>query len=149
MTARDPQGQRVYNWEGRWKDWNRSTLTMEEMTDVVRWACRQYGMVAPRVKGHRGKDYSFSQGDLVSFNFADRNPAIALHESAHYITDAIFPNERLAHHSPQWAGIYLWLLENYGVAPRIALHTSAKAAGIRWVVTWVVSPKRLRPRSLA
>lgn len=145
---RDPQKHRVYAWEAEWHDWNHSGLTLKECRDVVRWACHKYGVKPPRVAQHDGRAYSFSQGDpfnLISFRRDQKNAAIALHEAAHHISGKIFGNT-IADHSPEWMGIYLWLLEGFRVAPRIALHASARAKRIRWVATWGVSPKRLRRR---
>lgn len=139
----DRQQQRVYAWEAQWADWNAGHLSLRGARSVVRWACKKYGLPPPVVKQHPGKAYSFSCGSLISFSKGQRNSAIALHESAHYIATHIFGNS-IEHHAQEWLGIYLWLLEGYRVAPRIALHASAKAKGLRWTPTWVVSPKRLR-----
>lgn len=147
---KDPQRKRVYAWEGCWCDWVRSTLTLRETLDVVNWACSKYGLRCPFITTHPGKADSFSQADgapnggpVISFQGDQKNPAVALHEAAHYIHDAIF-GDKGAHHSAEWLGIYLWLLEGYRVAPRRALHASARAARLRWVATWTVSPKRLQ-----
>lgn len=148
---KDPQRKRVYAWEGHWCDWVRNTLTLRKAQAVVRWACEKYGLRCPVIRQHDGTADSFSQADggpgglpLISFRASDqKNPAVALHEAAHYIHDAIF-GDKGAHHSPEWMGIYLWLLEGYRVAPRRALHASAKTARLRWVATWTVSPKRLQ-----
>lgn len=148
-SLKDPQRKRVYAWEGGWCDWVRSTLSLGGARAVVRWACDKYGLPCPTVVQHDGAADSFSQADgasggpLISFQRGQRNPAVALHEAAHYIHDAIF-GDKGAHHSAEWMGIYLWLLEGYRVAPRRALHASARAARLRWVATWTVSPKRLQ-----
>lgn len=82
------------------------------------------------------------RGSYVTFNRGTLNPPIVLHECAHYICDAIF-GTKLEDHCPEWLGIYMWLLEGWRVAPRKALQASAKARGLRWMQTWLVSPKRL------
>lgn len=148
---KDPQRKRVYAWEGGFCDWVRSTLTLAEARAVVRWACDKYGLPCPTVSQHMHAGDSYSQADgsvtkgpLISFKAADqKNPAVALHEAAHYIHDAIF-GDKGVHHSAEWLGIYLWLLEGYRVAPRTALLASARAARLRWVAIWTVSPKRLQ-----
>ena len=139
----DPQRERVYAWENEWHDWNIGSLTLAECRAVVRWACEKYGVTPPRVEQHRDRQYSFSQGGLISFRTDQKNAAVALHEAAHYICDQIF-GDTVAHHSPEWMGIFLWLAEGYRLAPRTALHASAKAKRIKWTATWLVSPKRLR-----
>ena len=142
---RDPQRERVYKWEAEFHDWNIGSLTLAECRAAIRWACEQYGITSPRVEQHRDKEYSYSKGDLISLRLDQKNAAVSLHEAAHYICDQIF-GSTVAPHSPQWMGIYLWLLEGYRVAPRVALHASAKARRIKWVQTWLVSPKRLGRR---
>lgn len=142
-VSKDPQCKAVYAWETEWADWNRGTCTLTEMREIVHWACGKYGLTPPAVKQHHTGEYSYSQGPLISFNLTHKNPAIALHESAHYICDQIFGPD-LAHHCPEWMAVYLWLLEGWRLAPRKALHASAKARGIRWLATWLVSPKRLK-----
>jgi hypothetical protein len=148
---KDPQVKRVYAWEGQHADWMRSTLSLRGTRAVVKWACDKYGLPCPIIRQHYHTDDSYSQADgapggrpLISFRAADqKNPAVALHEAAHYIHDAIF-GDKGVHHSTEWLGVYLWLLEGYRIAPRTALHASAKAAGLRWVPTWIMSPKRLQ-----
>lgn len=149
---KDPQKKRLYAWEGCYCDWVRSTLTLAGTREVVRWACDKYGLRAPVIVQHEGKAESFSQADgsatggpIISFQQDQKNPAVALHETAHYIHDEIFGSKG-PHHSAEFLGIYLWLLEGYRVAPRSALHASARAARLRWVATWTVSPKRLQRR---
>jgi hypothetical protein len=143
---RDIQRDRVYSWEGDFHDWNVRSLSLREARRVIHWACDQYGLIPPSVMQHDGRALPYSQGAKISFNRKVVNPALALHESAHYICDEIF-GTRLAPHCPEWMAIYLWLLEGYRIAPRTALHASAKARGIRWLPTWTVSPKRLYRRN--
>lgn len=143
MARPDPQLSRAYKWEASFIDWDRSTRTLGEVRGIIDWACLTYGVRPPRVTQHPEYYASFSQDRLISFNRWQRNPAVALHEAAHFISDAIF-GDTIAHHAPEWLGIYIWLLEAYKVAPRAALHASAKAAGLRWLPASVISPKRLR-----
>jgi hypothetical protein len=144
-VSRDPQQSRVYAWEGQWKDWNRRTITLKAARSLARMACEEYGLKPPRLTTHAGKAYSYSQGDLVSFEEGQVNRAIVLHECAHYITGAIF-GDAIAHHSPEWMGCYLWLLVRFHIAPRIALEASAKAKRITWMPLGTMSPKRLKRR---
>lgn len=150
---KDPQRHRVYSWEAAWSDWNRGTLSLAGAREVVRWACHKYGIPSPRVTQHKDRQFSYSKGapeNVISFRLDQRNPAVALHEAAHHISGVLFGERTtMADHAPEWLGIYLWLLEGYRVAPRTALHASAKAAGLRWVPTWTMSPKRLQRRRRA
>ena len=145
---RDAQRKRVYAWEHEFSDWNRSGYSLKECRAVVKWACDKYGLPTPRVTQHDNKSFSYcivGEKPVISFGIDQKNAAVALHEAAHYICDRIF-GAGLEDHCPQWMGIYLWLLEGYRIAPRTALHASAKARKIRWVQTWLVSPKRLGRR---
>lgn len=147
---KDPQQQRVYAWETDFADWNRETLTLQECRAVVAWACSKYGVKTPTVGQHTGKNWSYAieRGGrvYVSFMHEQKNPAVALHEAAHVIADAIFGTTAQAH-GPEWLGIYLWLLEGYRLVPRSALWASARAKRLRWTATWTMSPKRLRRRN--
>lgn len=143
---KDSQRKRVYLWESQWSDWNAENMTLAQAREVVHWACKKYGMRPARVKQHTGRAFSFAQEGTISFRRDHKNSAIALHESAHYIADVIFADAHTEDHGPEWLGIYLWLLEGARVAPRIALHSSARAKRLRWVPTWVMSPRRLKRR---
>lgn len=146
---RDIQESKVYKWEEKWRDWNRETASLKELRELIHWACKKYGLKPPAVKQHQGTAYSYSLGNVISFRRDQKNPAIALHETAHFICDKIFTEENLEDHSPEWLGIYMWLLEGARVAPRLALHSTAGAHRLRWVATWIVSPFRLGARMRA
>lgn len=143
MRRPDPQKKAVYRWEGKWRDFNRSTRTMRQLTTIVRNACRLYGLQPLRVTSHLGKEYSFFQVDKISFNHEQKNEAIALHECAHYICDHYF-GDAIAVHSEQWMGIYMWLLRNNRYAPTIALTSSAAEDEIRWAPLYSVDPAELK-----
>lgn len=138
----DPQRDRVYGWEAQWADWNSQAISLGKAREYVHWACGLYGLCPPSVKRHRTNEYSYSQGTLISFHPAQVNRGIALHEASHFICDEVFGPD-MAHHCPQWMGIYLWLLVTARIAPPVALFASARAAGIKWCPMWTVSPKRL------
>lgn len=128
----DPQADAVYAWEEEWADWNRETITLAETRAHVREACRIHGLKPPPVRQHPGSAMSFSldDGTLISFNTKHKNPAIALHEAAHYICDRLHPQAQP--HGPRWLGIYMDLLVTAGVAPKSALYASARAHKLRW-----------------
>lgn len=73
------------------------------------------------------------------------NPAIVLHESAHSITDWILGWEGPAH-GPEWLGVYMVLLEDFGIAPRVALHASADKVGLSYRTREYVAPSVIRRR---
>jgi hypothetical protein len=145
-NLKDPQQRRVYAWEAQWADWNARACTLGKAREYVSWACGLYRVKPPRVRQHPGNEYSFSQGDLISFNHSQVNRAIALHEAAHYICDHLF-DVGDQHHCREWFAIYLWLLIKARIAPIIALFASARAKRIRWLPLWQISPKRLAGRA--
>lgn len=67
----------------------------------------------------------------MSFSRKGKNAATALHEAAHLIAHDLY-GDRGQDHGPTFLGVYMWLLETAGVAPRIALHATARAHGLRW-----------------
>lgn len=140
--SRDPQQLKVYKWEGEWADWNSATISLAKAREYVRWACELYWVEAPKVIRHAGNEYSWSDGMTISFQKGQVSRAIALHEVAHHICNAMF-GLKTPGHGPEWMAVYLWLLIKARIAPKTALLASAKAKGIKWLPLWQVSPKRL------
>lgn len=138
----DTQQQRVYAWEHQWVEWNVATINLKQARELIYWACDLYNVEPPTVKTHRGKAMSYSDGLVIDFMLSHVNRAVALHEVAHHICNAIF-SEGIQNHGPEWLAVYLWLLIQARIAPRTALCASAKAAGLKWLPLWEVSPKRL------
>lgn len=60
-----------------------------------------------------------------------KNMAVAMHEAAHHIVFKLC-GWRVKDHGPTFLGVYLWLLEKSGVAPKAALHASARVFKLRW-----------------
>jgi hypothetical protein len=157
-VAPDPQRDKLYAWEARFRDWSRKTDSLKACRQYARTACAYYGIPPPSVRSHGGRAYSWSQADgnyaqintvrakgkshsVISFN-RDRglNVPTALHEAAHAIASVLLPWE-MADHDPRFVGIYLWLLVKARIAPRAALEASLTAAGVQW-------DKKTTPRSL-
>ena len=133
MPEKDPQREAVYEWETEFRDWNRQTLTLQETRQYVKTACAYYGLEAPPVRPTEGKkEWAYMMGDGAHMAFSEwcRNPAIALHESAHFITLKLAPTA--ADHGPTWLGIYMWLLAKAVVAPPEALAASARKYKLKW-----------------
>jgi hypothetical protein len=135
---RDPQARLVYRWEGKWKDWNRTTMTLQECRDLIKWACRHFKLkISPRVKQNKNRNMSYSRSDVpkpfISLRAADhKNRCVALHEAAHFIADEIFGN-KVQWHGKEFMGVYIRLLIKSRIAPAVALITSAKAEGLEWL----------------
>lgn len=136
---RDPQQERVYQWENDWVQWNKSTETLTSLRAVIRAACRMYGLkVPPVVKQHDGGKYAWSlsgvkgKRDVISIQAkSQKNVATALHEAAHIIADSIF-KDTVQDHGPEFLGVYMTLLERTHVAPREALHATARKYRLKW-----------------
>jgi hypothetical protein len=135
---RDSQQARVYLWEDGFRSFIERTTTRKDIRWLIRKACALYGVDAPsvqfrsRASGKRmrlSSDYDPSQ-HAITIGIKDCNHAIAMHEAAHAITDDL--HEGVEDHGPEFLGVYLDLLEWANVAPRSALHASAKASGLRW-----------------
>ncbi len=154
--VRDDQQKAVYAWEDQWKDWNRPTMSKQELRVLMRRAERLYGVepawltFPKRNRGAHGKRLA-SQYDpgthAIHLRPRHRNVAVALHETAHAIHDCLFgpwsrPN--LQAHGPLWLGIYLTLLISAKIAPRAALLASAKEKGLKWAPLGKVAPGKIR-----
>lgn len=151
--ANDPQQKRLYEWETGWLDWNRTTLRMPALRKIVARACRKYGVKPPAVRAHRGKMWSTYDPlkRSVTFERSQRNHAVALHEAAHHILYVLTDEaeiDEFEDHGSEFLGVYLWLLNEFKIAPRIALETSARAEGLRFLRAEAASPMRFRRRVL-
>lgn len=131
----DAATRRVYRWEEQWASWNTGSLKLKQMRELVTWALGAYKIPHIPVRSHNGRDMSFYLASdahpMISFNKEHHNAAIGLHEAAHHITDTLYGRD-LAEHCPEWLGIYLWLMTEANIAPRVALESSAKAMGLKW-----------------
>lgn len=136
----DPWQTAVYAFEYAWADWRRKTLTLKEVKAGIRRACRLYGLRPPRVGTHPGNAYSWHCDGRISFKRRHMNPAVALHETAHYITDALF-GDSPEDHGVAFQGVYFWLLTQAGIAPASALQAGAREHGLKWRL---LSPETVR-----
>lgn len=59
------------------------------------------------------------------------NPAVALHETSHYITDALF-GDSPEDHGVAFQGVYFWLLLQSRIAPESALRAATRDFGLKW-----------------
>lgn len=161
QRSKDPQQQAVYKWEAEWKAWNRSTATLKELRDVVRWACKRYSVKKlPLVKTHDSGEFSFcfeapGKPAIISMQRKwQMNPAVALHEVAHYICDEIFPGVPVKgkkypqpvvqDHGVEWLGIFMSLMQDAGVIPVVALHSTARSHKLKWLPYAEIGPTAFR-----
>lgn len=147
----DKQQKRAYDWEDGWLHWNKATLTPHQVRGVVQRACSKYRIPVPVCRFHtadhvKGKLHP-TQYDpnehYIEFRPRHHNEAIALHESAHAIVDTLLGPYREAH-GPYWLGVYLWLLQDHGLAPKDALLASAKNARLTWAPLGKIAPNKIR-----
>jgi hypothetical protein len=143
---RDRQRTKVYAWEDTWGCASNRGLKLAGARHWVRWACGQYGIKPPIVRGHyrvRGGT-SFYQPDdhIIEFRKRHLNIWVSLHEAAHAICDILLDVEEA--HSPQWLGIFLALLEKAKVAPGVALRASADAARLSYIPSGRIGPRKIR-----
>lgn len=130
----DPWGQNVYRFEEDWPDWNRGTLTLAECRALHAKACEAFNIEACPVRQHEGRMMSYLNSlpgaYYISLRLDHKNPAVVLHETAHYITDRY--HKRTQDHGPTFQAAYFWLLARSGIAPREVLAASARKHGLRW-----------------
>lgn len=128
-------------------------MTENAARDLVGAACRKYRIPAPEIRFPKNdrrlgkKVASTYHPDLHLIKLRPRhmNAAIVLHETAHAITDWILGTD-LEPHGPEWAGIYMVLLEDYGIMPAVALHASADAGRVKYRTRSMVGPAVIRKR---
>lgn len=134
----DPQKDDLYAWEEHdHHGWMLNTHTLPYLKGLVRQACERYGVEPPDVRCHMKCSISYSiPGDMVISlqgigtkpGRGGLNPATALHEAAHHVVYWMW-GERVQDHGPTFLGLYIELLETFGV-----LHdkAAARARGLKW-----------------
>jgi hypothetical protein len=136
---RDPQKERLYEWEASFARWNKNVLTLKECKALIYDACDAHGVPRPTVKQHHQRSLSWNlpESNLIDMQGGGhqkpggRNEATALHEAAHQVCWCLYRN-RIADHGPRYLGIYLDLLVRAGVSTRKALEATARAYKLKW-----------------
>lgn len=149
----DTQQARVYAWETTFRSFNEHNTPRRRLRRLIRAAERRYRIPPSKItftnRVHRSKKHAKIASEYdpethsITLGHNDHNYAIALHEAAHAIVDTLLGYD-LEPHGPQWLGVYLELLEWAKVAPREALHASAKAYGLDWAPAGRIGPKAIR-----
>jgi hypothetical protein len=135
----DPQKDNVYSWEDSWPGWDKNHLSFKACKELVHIACAAYDVEPPDVQEHKERTYSWSRPstDDMSIQGGEhrgqgaKNVAIVLHETAHHIAWNLH-GDRIQDHGRTFLGIYLDLLTQAMVAPRVALEASARAFKLKW-----------------
>lgn len=153
----DSQQRAVYAWEAQWHGWVNKSASQRAVRRAIRNAERLYRIPASpisfytKAKNKEGTllpskfDYGHPRGG-VRLRPQHCNIAIGLHEAAHAVMVALmgWTPKGIEDHGPQWLGVYLCLLADAGLAPRVALEASARDAGLRWTSPAKVGPKKIR-----
>lgn len=129
-------------------------MTESAARKAIAAASRKYRIPVPEVlfasrNKRRGKDLP-SQYEPLRHRIILRprhlNGAIVLHETAHAITDYLLGWD-LQSHGPEWLGVYMVLLEDFGISTREAIHASADKAGLEYRTRAHVAPLLIRKRN--
>lgn len=134
MVDQDPPTHPIYAWENEWVFWNLELLSRAGCRRIISQACRKYKVKPPIVKFHPNKcgfSWFMPKINTISMQRGGKNHATCLHEAAHAIAWHYY-GQRIEDHGPTFLGIYMWLLEDWKVAPRSALFASARKHGLRW-----------------
>lgn len=141
----DKQTRLVYGWEDKWrcfafKEWN----GLYEPRKRIAWACRKYGVPTPVVRWAPRNTFPFyvPEDHAIYISRHTNNPLMALHEAAHAIVDWLVGDSG-EHHSAEFVGVYVWLLERYQLAPGRAITVELDRMGVKRVPG---SPRALKAR---
>lgn len=135
----DPQKEKLYDFEDRFPWANQNNATLAQCREIIRAACRVYGVKPPTVVQHKQRSMSWCipvrrkislQADGPG-NKGGKNAATALHEAAHQIVYDL-RGSRVADHGPTFCGVYFHLLTMAGW-PAAAIRAVAREHGVRWV----------------
>jgi hypothetical protein len=136
---KDRQREKLYDFEDRFPWATQNNATLAQCRDLIRAACKAYGVRAPTVVQHNKRSLSWClpktgrislQGSGPN-NRGGKNAATALHEAAHQIV-YVLCGERAHDHGPTFCGIYFHLLTMIGW-PAVAIRATAREHGVRWV----------------
>lgn len=131
----DPQRRRMYRMEREFDGTTIGTKTdRQTLLDLITHACNKYKVDKPRlVIGHNRKvqELGYQLGDKIWLNgaFYGQNTMTLLHELAHWIAQELFPDSD--NHGPEFASIYMHLLDRYRILPAFAYRHLAKRWGIK------------------
>lgn len=130
---KDPQRHRFYSMERTIVAGSVKTITSPGcMDDIVRHACREWKVpVAELGVETRSRVYGSSNVDGIYLNpnYDGHNTLTLLHELAHWIQQHIWPGSE--DHGPEFASIFLELLDRYNYMPRYATKAMYDHWGIR------------------
>ena len=115
MRPRDQQRKKVYDWEGKLLH-QPETLSLGDAQKMVRHIAKHYGVKAVYVSDGRGRSSACWDrwSRQIKLPKWARQPAVVLHECAHWIHDVCFDGVQHAAHGREFMAVYLYLLGRYG-----------------------------------
>ena len=120
----DPAALRVYRMERDWVGWHKNTTVDESyLNEMALDACKTFRVkVMPEiyVVNKRTVDIGWCTAEGIFLNrYKDgANYAILIHEVAHWIADDLYGADEIEGHGPEWAFVYIELLDRYKFLPR-------------------------------
>jgi hypothetical protein len=112
--VRDSQRSAVYRWERSLDTtMHAEQMTLEQCRDLIGkvWKRYAYGRM-PNVADGRGTRKAYGSKSRISLPRWSRNPTVVLHETAHALVQLHLGNA-VAGHGPEFARVFLGLLEEY------------------------------------
>lgn len=109
----------------------------KHLESVVKHACKKWTVPVPVLKLVRRDNRTFGEcgEDAIELNknYHGDNMVVLLHELAHWITDRLTEGGKktIANHSPEFAGVYMALLDTYKVIPDYCFRAIARRHGVR------------------
>ena len=125
-TAGDPAAFRVYRMERDLAGWHNNSITPEaDLIELAKDACKHFRIeTVPEIYlvNKRIIDIGWCTEDGIFLNTRQdgQNYHILIHEISHWICDDLYPEIAKTDiaHGPEWAFIYIELLDRYKFLPR-------------------------------
>ena len=113
--VRDSQRAAVYRWEKSLAGVtvHAESMTLEQCRDLIGKVWRRYAYgPMPNVADGRGTRKAYGSKSRISLPRWSRNPTVVLHETAHALVQ-LHLGKKVAGHGPEFARVFLGLLEEY------------------------------------
>lgn len=139
----DPQRDKVYWLEAEINGtWNIDAASRSSLTYALGKLSRHYRVPEPGLKivSKKGGDSGWYEDETIVLNRAmgGANLHVLIHEFAHYVTDCYY--EDVENHGPEFAAIYMYLLDKYSILPHECFRLLARKHRVR-------IGRRFRPRA--
>lgn len=135
--ASDPQRAALYAMEREFLGacWNTKT-SRKVLASAVTNACNTYQVARPRLKvidQPQVHEFGSVTEDTVVLNrgYHGANLGTLLHELSHWIVWKYYPEDDREFHGPEFARVYMELLDKYRLLPRSAFKLLARQYGVK------------------